>query len=1039
VTLAGYVWRDLLRNPRRTLASVVGVIVGVGLFSAVLFFIDGSGASMTKRAIAPLTLDMQRVLTAPLGGGVRLEQKAGDGALRAGGEMLVTLSVTNEGVAPAHEVVVRDRPSFPLTYVPGSTKLDGKALEDVSGDIPLWQGRAGTGLNIETLAPNASHEITYRVVAERSLGSTAELPVQATISSREAANPSRANAARATPLSGLAKEVRGIAGVDAADPLVFVDLAGGAISARGADVPGPVKLFAFDDAYQAHYPSIKVLSGRIRAGRALLSAEAAAALKVGEGDTVTLKLPGGAAPMFLMVSGITDLSGAKPLFESRESSSLESFRYVPYTIVVDHDTYLSEVAPAFEAAAAARDGKLSSLPLEELDILVDRSKLNSDPATAVAQTRDIARAIENAGTSRDYLIDNISNTLQVAKGDAAIAKRMFIFLGLPGAILAAILTAYAGTLLGEAQRRENALLRVRGASRRHLLSLLALRTTAIAGVGALLGTALGLATVLALLGSSVVFEASKGALVQSGLVGVLGGMLVTAAALYLPGRRLITQELRQELSVIVRRSTPGWRRLHLDLFALVGAGVAQVIALRLGAFDAPTGSVYSGRSVTLPLYLLVAPIVAWLAGTWFIARVLQEIVARVASRRTSPRFRRLLPGVLWRSITRRLGAMTAGVVTVGLVVALGTTLACFATVYDNAKVADARFQVGSDIRLSPNPSSAAAHPIGLTADLRVDGVSGATAVVYSAENAVLTSPFNEDVASLAAVEPAGFTKVAAPEDSSFVGKSASEMMSALADHPGGILVNSSLAEGLKLKAGDDAEVLLARGTPQQTRQTMRVLGLFTRFPGAPTRTDIVANLGFYQTTTGLAQADYYLVSAADRSGAGVSRTLDSLSVLPGFSRRFEVRTSGATFDRDQSSLTGLNIRGLLQLDSFYTFIMAATATAMFVFGLLLQRRREYVTLRAQGLASREIRRLVLSESSISAALGVALGLLVGIGMASQFVLVLRPIFTLPPPLEVPAFELAVLAALVLGATALSSAVAAALIGRLEPTELLRDE
>ena len=52
---------------------------------------------------------------------------------------------------------------------------------------------------------------------------------------------------------------------------------------------------------------------------------------------------------------------------------------------------------------------------------------------------------------QDYLIDNISNTLQVAKGDASIAKRMFVFLGLPGAILAAILTAYAGTLLAGAQ------------------------------------------------------------------------------------------------------------------------------------------------------------------------------------------------------------------------------------------------------------------------------------------------------------------------------------------------------------------------------------------------------------------------------------------------------------------------------------------------------------------------------------------------------------------------------------------------------------
>ena len=171
----------------------------------------------------------------------------------------------------------------------------------------------------------------------------------------------------------------------------------------------------------------------------------------------------------------------------------------------------------------------------------------------------------------------------------------------------------------------------------------------------------------------------------------------------------------------------------------------------------------------------------------------------------------------------------------------------------------------------------------------------------------------------------------------------------------------------------------------------------------------------------------------------MKHTVDSLSALPDFGRRFEVRTAGATFDRDQSSLTGLNVRGLLQLESFYTFIMAATATAMFVFGLLLQRRREYVTLRAQGLQSREVRRLVLSESSISAVLGAALGLLVGVGMASQFVLVLRPIFTLPPPLEVPAFELAILAALVLGATALSSAVAAVLLGRLKPTELLRDE
>ena len=73
--IAGYVWRDLVRNPRRSLAALAGITLGVGLFSAVLFFIDGSSASMTQRAIAPLPLDMQRIQTDPLNEDVRLTER----------------------------------------------------------------------------------------------------------------------------------------------------------------------------------------------------------------------------------------------------------------------------------------------------------------------------------------------------------------------------------------------------------------------------------------------------------------------------------------------------------------------------------------------------------------------------------------------------------------------------------------------------------------------------------------------------------------------------------------------------------------------------------------------------------------------------------------------------------------------------------------------------------------------------------------------------------------------------------------------------
>jgi putative ABC transport system permease protein len=1019
---------------------LVGVIIGVGLFSSVLFFIDGSGASMTARSIAPLSLDMQRVLTAPLGGGIRLEQRLNADTLDAGATMRVTLTVHNDGLAPANEVVVRDHAVPPLVYVPNSTALDAKPIADVGGGIPLFQGDAGFGLNLGTVPSGSVHTITYRVRAEQTIATTTHLPVQATISTLEMRTPTSAAAPRPTSLGQLAEQVGSLPGVQAADPLVFVDMATGSISAHGTSVPGPTKLFVFNEKYRANYPSIRILDGGFQPGEVLISKETSRTLAVGKGDDVTLTLPGTAAPLTLRVGGITDLSTAQPLFESRQAGSLETFQYVPYTLVVSNKTFRHQVAPAFEEAAAGQGTGATSLPVEELDILVDRSILNADPAAAVAETQGIAAAVLGTASGQDYLIDNISNTLLVAEGDAATAKRMFAYLGLPAAILAAILTAYAGTLLASSQRRENALLRVRGASRGHLLSLLSLRTFAIAGIGALLGTAMGFGSVLLLLGRSVLLSASTAALVRSTLIGVIGGMIVTAAALWIPGRRLISREIKQELAVIPRRPISVWRRLHLTLVVLVAAVVAQVLALRGGAFDVPPGSVYAGRSVSLPLQLLGPPIVAWLAGSLLIVYALQLAIERTtALRGHRPNLRRLLPSVLWRSITRRLGAMSGGVVATGLVVGLGAALICFTTVYDTAKKTDARFLAGSDIRLTPNPTSGRPHPTNLAHRFIVDGVSGATPVVYSRENAVLTSAFNEDVATLAAIDTRTFGQVAQMQDSWFVGASADQMMTALRDHPNGVLVNAALADGLKLAVGDHAKVLYGRGTKQQTRRPATVLGVFTHFPGAPDGTDVVASLDRYQRATGLKAADAYLLSTTDQTNTGLDQALQSLSALPAFATNYDVQTSATTLDKDQSSLTALNVTGLLQLDSFYTFLMAVAATAMFVFGMLMQRRREYVTLRAQGLQGWEVRRLVLAESGISAMTGAMIGILVGVGVASQFVLVLRPIFTLPPPLAIPVSELATLALLVLVATLLSSAAAALLIGRLKPTELLREE
>src|SRR2546423_2561473 len=286
-----YAWRELVRNPRRTLASLVGVALGVGLFSGVLFFIDGSSATMTERALAPLALDMQRVLTSPLGGGLSLaERVSGPHALRAGGRATVTLTVTNDGPQPAHEVVVNDEPPLPLSYVAGTTTMDSRPVADRAGQSPLAQGLARTGLNIGTVPGGATVKLKYAARASRAVP-IATLKPRATISSRENVVPLQANAPAQLTLAQLVAKISRIPGVAAADGLSFVDLPPGSLRAGGTTVPGPVRVFAFDRGYQRHYPSIRVSAGGFGGRSALLSAEASHALAAGPGATAELTLP----------------------------------------------------------------------------------------------------------------------------------------------------------------------------------------------------------------------------------------------------------------------------------------------------------------------------------------------------------------------------------------------------------------------------------------------------------------------------------------------------------------------------------------------------------------------------------------------------------------------------------------------------------------------------------------------------------------------------------------------------------------------------
>lgn len=1028
-----FVFADLTRNLPRTLAAMVGVILGVGLFSAVLFFVDGLSASLSQRAVAGLPIDMQHILTDPVAGDLEMRLAVSPGGPVAPGSMVeVTIEIANAAAVPAHEVTLRSAPPSEFDFVDGSAVLDGVPLP--AGSNPLRHGISAMGLNVGTLDPGQRLRLSYTARANAVATASPE-DFAGSFSTREAFIPVPANRDPETDISELAAAIAGIDGVAAAQPVLLADLPAGALAAGGRGT-GPVRVFGFAPGYLRLDPSARIIAGASAPGKAMLSAEAAVALDVAPGDRVTLALPDGTT-LGIEVAAVLDLTGAKALFASRRGADLEAFVYTPDAVVLDLDVFTDRVLPAFAAAASTRGGLLFGPPIREIDIRVDRERLNADPETALAQTRDIAAAVRALSERRDFLLDNVSNTLAVAAIDAQVVKRMFVFLGLPGALLAALLAAYAGLVLGGAQRRERATLRIRGAGRSDLLKMLALRVSFMAVIGTLAGTALGLATAAATLGPDALARVQAALLVGSALLSGIVGTAATGAALYLTGRRSIDREINVDRAEL-ERSTPSlWRRWP-EVWLLVVVAAITLVAFKLSAFEGTPGSVYVGRPVSLPLWLLVLPIGVWLAGTLLAGRVVGAVLGQPRHQRTDLADRPLRL-VVTQTLHRRAAPIVEAAMIVALIVALAVGLGIFANSYDRAKSDDARYFIGGDLRVAFAPSRAGEARTA-DADLlaALEGVASATPVVFGTHNSVVRSVRTSELVNLAAIDPASFAETAPVDDAAFPSGSAAATLSLLNDAPDGILLSADMARFLKAKAGATIHTLFGRGTVQQREAGLRLVGTFERLPGFPDGVQAVVSTATWARMVDPVVPSFFALRLERASPE--ARSVLAAKLL-GESRMGPLRaeTSDAALLRDRSSIAGLNIRGLLSIDRAFATGMAAAAVAIFVFGLILQRRREYVALLALGMMPGAIRLVIGAEVAVVVAAGTTAGLAVGAAMSVYYVGVLRPLFVLAPTWDFAAADIVILLTVVALAALAATLVATSLINRMKPGELLRDD
>jgi putative ABC transport system permease protein len=225
-------------------------------------------------------------------------------------------------------------------------------------------------------------------------------------------------------------------------------------------VTGPGKVLGLQPGYRdAFAAEVRDLVGQ---GEVLLAQQTAANLHAEPGSSVSIKRPG-LPPAEVKVDAIVDLPLADSLFQAVGAPAGSGPQAPPDNVLL---MPLDRWRELFEPVAATTPDSLHT----QLHVSLTHD-LPSDPASAFTKVERLARNYETRLAGAAQVGDNLAARLDVARSDSLYAEVLFLFLGLPGVVLAGLLTAVLVSSGAVRRRREQALLRLRGASTATLLRL----------------------------------------------------------------------------------------------------------------------------------------------------------------------------------------------------------------------------------------------------------------------------------------------------------------------------------------------------------------------------------------------------------------------------------------------------------------------------------------------------------------------------------------------------------------------------------------
>ena len=812
--------------------------------------------------------------------------------------------------------------------------------------------------------------------------------------------------------------VQSAPGVHAALPVGFARSSGLIAQTGGStQTTGPAMVLGIPPNYREQFPgAIRTLVGADSG--VLIAQQTAANLHVAPGDTVHIGRAG-MAPVDVVVDGVVDLPQADSLFQKVGAPVAAQPVAPPDNVLILGQAQWHSV---FDPLSALRPDLLST----QIHTAIDHA-LPPDPGSAYTQVSAAAHNLEARSAGGAQVGDNLGAALGAARSDAAYARVLFLFLGLPAGVLAGLLTATVVAAGADRRRRDQALLRARGATRRQLLWIAA----AEAAVVGILGSAVGLVAA-ALVGLVTFGSPSLGADARTAMgwaaASAAVGMGIAAAAVLAPAWRDLRESTIITARADVRRTRPPrWTRSGLDIVALAVSGVLFWLAGRTGyqIVLAPEGV----PTISVSYWAFVAPALLWIGAALLVWRLSDVLLGRgwaVVARVLQP-VAGSLSRVVAHSLSRQRALLARAIVLLALALAFAASTATFNATYRAQAEVDAQLTNGADVTVTEAPGSAVSA--GAAAQLAaIPGVRSVEPIQHR------FAYVGTDLQDLYGVSPTTITNVTALQDNYFQGGTAEQLMHKLVVQPDSLLVSAETVNDFQLRPGDTVNLRIQDArTHQLTTVGFHYIGIVTEFPTAPKDSFLVANAGYIAQHTGSDAVGAFLV---DTGGRDTTAVADGIRTAVGTSAT--VTDIATTRGSVGSSLTAVSLAGLTRIELGFGLCLAAASGGLVLALGLTERRRSFAIANVLGATRRQLRSFVLAEAAILIVCGLAAGATLSWALSRMLVGVLTGVFDPPPAvLSVPWVYLAATAATI--AVAIGAVSAATVrLARRSPLRVLSE-